>query len=136
MQLNSIVMGLAGADRVFKLLDEEPEKDDGYVTLVRAKAGADGVHHRMPGAHRHLGLEALPQGRRHHGLRGAPGRHRHGRRGLRLHRDKLVLHDIKLYAEPGQKIAFVGSTGAGKTTITNLINRFTTSRTARYATTA
>jgi ABC-type multidrug transport system fused ATPase/permease subunit len=84
MQLNSIVMGLAGADRVFKLLDEEPEKDDGYVTLVRAKAGADGSHHRMPGAHGHLGVEALPQGRRHHGLRGAQGRHRHGRRGLRL----------------------------------------------------
>jgi ATP-binding cassette subfamily B protein len=124
MQFNAIVMGLAGADRVFKLLDEEPEKDDGYVTLVRAKAGADGSITECP---ERTGTWAWKHFHKADGttdyveLRG----------GIVMDgvdfgytEDKPVLHDIKLYAEPGQKIAFVGSTGAGKTTITNLINRF------------
>ena len=123
-QANSIVMALAGAERVFELLDEEPETDNGYVTLVNAKRGEDGTLH--PCSER-TGLWAW--------------KHTHQATGetdyveLRgdivmdgvdfgYTDDKMVLHDVKLYATPGQKIAFVGSTGAGKTTITNLINRF------------
>ena len=99
-QLNSVVMALAGADRVFKLLDEEPEYDDGYVMLVNAEIAEDGT---ITETDKHTGHWAW--------------KHYHKA-------DNIVLHDIKLYANPGQKIAFVGSTGAGKTTITNLINRF------------
>ena len=122
-QLNSIVMALAGADRIFKLLDEEPEKDDGYVMLVNAKE-ENGII--IPSEAR-TGMWAW--------------KHEHKEDGTvdykKLEGDlvmddvdfgytdeKMVLHNIDLYAKPGQKIAFVGSTGAGKTTITNLINRF------------
>ena len=122
-QINSVVMGLAGAKRIFDLIDQEPEADDGYVTLVNAKEGPDGnlteceertnvwawkhPHHdgtitytRLAGDVRFFDVDfAYVAG-------------------------KTVLHDVSLYAKPGQKIAFVGSTGAGKTTITNLINRF------------
>ena len=122
-QLNSIVMALAGADRIFKLLDEEPEKDDGYVMLVNAKEENGKI---IPSEAR-TGMWAW--------------KHEHKEDGTvdykKLEGDlimddvdfgytdeKMVLHNIDLYAKPGQKIAFVGSTGAGKTTITNLINRF------------
>ena len=123
MQLNSIIMALAGADRIFKLLDEKPEEDDGYVNLVNAKI----VDGKIEPSEERTGVWAW--------------KHTHNEDGTTEYRqlkgdlvmddvdfgytdDKMVLHNIDLYAKPGQKIAFVGSTGAGKTTITNLINRF------------
>ena len=122
-QVNMVVMGLAGAHRIFELLDEETEKDEGYVTLVNARETADGSLEEYPErtnvwAWKHPHHDGTVTYTR---LRGdvrfydvdfayVPG--------------KTVLHDISLYAKPGQKVAFVGSTGAGKTTITNLINRF------------
>ncbi len=123
-QVNAIVMALAGAERIFALMDEEPEEDQGYVTLVNAQVDDDGTIHECP---RHTGHWAW--------------RHPHQADGsvtytelkgdiTMEHMDfgyvpeKTVLHDVTLYAHPGQKIAFVGATGAGKTTITNLINRF------------
>ena len=123
-QVNFVVTAAAGAQRVFELMDQQPESDEGYVELVNAKEGADGQltetqertnvwawrhPHKADGTVTYTKLEG----------------------GVVLdHVDfgyepnKLVLHDISLYAHPGQKIAFVGATGAGKTTITNLINRF------------
>ena len=123
-QANSIVMALAGAERVFDLLDETPEADEGYVTLVNAVRQADGS---LAESEKRTGLWAW--------------KHTHQATGLTDYvelkgdivmdgvdfgytDEKMVLHNIKLFATPGQKIAFVGSTGAGKTTITNLINRF------------
>ena len=123
-QANSIIMALAGAERVFALLDEEPEKDEGYVTLVNAKRSSDGS---LCECAERTGLWAWKHTHRDTGktdyveLRGdivMDGV------DFGYTDEKMVLHDIKLYATPGQKIAFVGSTGAGKTTITNLINRF------------
>lgn len=122
-QLNSVVMALAGAERIFKLLDEKVEVDDGYVTLVNAKE----VDGRITECEERTGRWAW--------------KHTHQADGsvdyvevkgdvvfdgvdFGYTDEKMVLHDVKLYATPGQKIAFVGSTGAGKTTITNLINRF------------
>ena len=122
-QLNAVVMALAGADRIFRLLDEEPEMDNGYVTLVNAKE----VDGKLTETEERTGRWAW--------------KHTHQADGsvdyVQLKGDvvfddvdfgyddkKIVLHNVKLYATPGQKIAFVGSTGAGKTTITNLINRF------------
>lgn len=122
-QLNSIVMAMAGAERVFKLLDEKPETDEGYVMLVNTRK----VNGEIQETSEHTGYWAW--------------KHYHKADNTTTYRElqgdvvfngvdfgynenKMVLHDIKLYAEPGQKIAFVGSTGAGKTTITNLINRF------------
>ena len=123
-QLNMVIMGMAGTKRIFNLIDEKPETDEGYVTLVNAKEDRDGnlveckertnvwawkhphqadgtvTYTRLQGE---VVLEDVDFG---------------------YNPDKLVLHNISLYAKPGQKIAFVGSTGAGKTTITNLINRF------------
>ncbi len=124
MQLNAIVMALAGAERIFALMDQKPETDDGYVMLVNAEIGPDG---QIRETEKHTGCWAW--------------KHYHKAEGTTTYRKlegdvvfngvdfgyddrKMVLHDIRLYAEPGQKIAFVGSTGAGKTTITNLINRF------------
>lgn len=123
-QLNAIVMAMAGAERIFRLLDETPEVDRGYVTLVNAKEDADG---RLTETGERTGRWAW--------------RHVHQADGsveyvevkgdvvfddvdFGYDEKKIVLHHVNLYATPGQKIAFVGSTGAGKTTITNLINRF------------
>lgn len=123
-QFNSVVMALAGAQRVFRLLDEEPETDEGYVTLVNVNKKEDGT------------LEETEKRTGHWAWK-----HFHKAEGttdyIELNGDvvfdgvdfgytpeKTVLHDVKMYANAGQKIAFVGSTGAGKTTITNLINRF------------
>jgi len=123
-QFNSIIMALAGAERIFKLLDEKLEADNGYVELVNVEEQPDGTLTETP---RRTGLWAW--------------RHPHKADGTVTYKklegdivfddvdfgyndEKIVLHNIKLFATPGQKIAFVGSTGAGKTTITNLINRF------------
>lgn len=123
-QFNSIIMALAGAERVFDLLDEPVEEDHGYVTLVNAVEELDGTLKESPVR---TGIWAW--------------KHPHQADGTITYEklqgdvvfngvdfgytdDKIVLHDIKMYAKPGQKVAFVGATGAGKTTITNLINRF------------
>lgn len=122
-QINSIVMAIAGAERIFKLMDEQPEIDNGYVELVNAKENADG---------------ALTESENRTGLWAWKHPHQDGTLTYtKLQGDivfddvdfgydenKMVLHNVKLFATPGQKIAFVGGTGAGKTTITNLINRF------------
>ena len=122
-QINAVVMGLAGAQRIFTLLDEKPEEDNGYVTLVNAKENADGsmsecAERTNVWAWKHPHSDGTVTYTR---LRG----------DVRLFDvdfgytpNKTVLHDVTLYAEAGQKVAFVGATGAGKTTITNLINRF------------
>ncbi len=122
-QLNSVVMALAGADRIFKVLDEKPEIDEGYVTLVNANI-EDGVitetkEHTGHWAWKHY--HKADNTTTYQALEGDVVFN-----GVDFGYDdrKMVLHDIKLFAKPGQKIAFVGSTGAGKTTITNLINRF------------
>ena len=123
MQINNIVMALAGSERIFNLLDEKPETDDGYVTLVRAKK----ENGQITECSERTGMWAW--------------KHVHQADGsvdyielkgdvvfddvdFGYNPDKIVLHNVDLFATPGQKIAFVGSTGAGKTTITNLINRF------------
>lgn len=123
-QINFVVMALAGAQRIFELLDEKPEEDEGYVTLVNAREKEDGT---LEETQEHTGVWAW--------------KHFHSEDGTTTYKkllgdveflgvdfgydeEKMVLHDIKMFATPGQKIAFVGSTGAGKTTITNLINRF------------
>lgn len=123
-QFNAIIMALAGAERVFDLLDEPEETDNGYVTLVNVTEEPDGT---LKESEKRTGIWAW--------------KHPHKAEGTITYKklegdvvldgvdfgytdDKIVLHDIKMYANPGQKIAFVGATGAGKTTITNLINRF------------
>ncbi len=124
MQANAIMMALAGAQRVFDMMDAEPEKDDGYVTLVNATEDKDG---NLVECEERTGRWAWKHPHQADGtityeeLKGAVTLN-----GVDFgyNDDKMVLHDIQMYAMPGQKIAFVGSTGAGKTTITNLINRF------------
>ena len=123
-QFNSIVMALAGAERIFALIDEEPEKDEGYVTLVNAKKDADG---NITECKERTGMWAW---KHPHSADGSvtytelTGDVRFEDVTFGYKDDKVILHDISLFAKPGQKLAFVGSTGAGKTTITNLINRF------------
>ena len=123
-QLNSIVMALAGARRIFDLLDEKPEEDNGYVTLVRSKKDPDG---EIIETQERTGEWAWKHTHQADGsveYRPLAGKIVMDHVDFGYVPEKEVLHDITLYAEPGQKIAFVGSTGAGKTTITNLINRF------------
>ena len=123
MQMNAIVMAMAGADRIFRLMDEKEELDEGYVTLVNAKE-EDGKlteceerTERWAWKHRHQNDGSVDYVE-------VKGEVVFNGVDFGYNDEKIVLHDIKLYAKPGQKIAFVGSTGAGKTTITNLINRF------------
>ena len=122
-QINMVIMGLAGAHRIFTLLDEKPETDDGYVTLVNVKENADGTltecpERTMVWAWKHPHHDGTVTYTR------LTGDVRFYDVDFGYTPDKIVLHNISLYAKPGQKIAFVGATGAGKTTITNLINRF------------
>ena len=123
-QMNAIVMALAGADRVFRLLDEQPEQDEGYVMLVNAREENGNV---VETGEERTGMWAWKHYHKAEGTtdyRKLAGEVVFDGVDFGYRPDKMVLHDIKLYAKPGQKIAFVGSTGAGKTTITNLINRF------------
>lgn len=122
-QFNSIVMALAGAERIFRMIDEKPEVDDGYVTLVNAKKKADGS---LEECAERTGLWAWK-----HPHQDGSVTYTELKGDVQFYDmtfgymdEKIILHDISLYAKPGQKLAFVGSTGAGKTTITNLINRF------------
>ncbi len=121
-QLNAVVMAMAGAERIFDLLDAQPESDDGYVTLVNAEK-KDGV---LTETDRHTGMWAWkhPHGTGEVTYTELKGEVRMFDVDFAYIEGKTVLHNISLYAEPGQKVAFVGATGAGKTTITNLINRF------------
>ena len=122
-QLNSIIMALAGAERVFSLLDEKPEVDNGYVTLVNSIEDEEG---NVKECEEHTGTWAWkhPHSDGTVTLTKLLGDVTFNDVDFGYNEEKTILHNIKLYAEPGQKVAFVGSTGAGKTTITNLINRF------------
>ncbi|MGN0591616.1 MAG: ABC transporter ATP-binding protein [Ruminococcus sp.] len=122
-QASSIVMAMAGAERIFRLLDEEPETDEGYVTLVHAKENPDGS---VTECTERTGVWAWKHPHKDGTLTYTKltGDVRLTEVDFGYVPEKTVLHDITIFAEPGQKIAFVGTTGAGKTTITNLINRF------------
>ena len=123
-QFNSIIMALAGAERIFNMMDEEPEVDEGYVTLVNAKKDANG---NITECKERTGLWAWKHPHQADGTvtyTELKGDVRFYNMTFGYTPDHMVLHDLTLYAKPGQKLAFVGSTGAGKTTITNLINRF------------
>ncbi len=124
MQLNSIVMALAGADRIFELLDEKPEVNDGYVELVRANEDEKG---HITESEKRTGLWAWKHYHKDTDTvtyQKLCGEVVFDHVDFGYNDDKIILHDVEMYAKPGQKIAFVGATGAGKTTITNLINRF------------
>ncbi len=123
-QFNSIIMALAGAERIFNMMDEEPEVDDGYVTLVNAKRNPDGT---LTECKERTGIWAWKHPHQADGTvtyQELKGDVRFYDMTFGYTPEHMVLHDLTLYAKPGQKLAFVGSTGAGKTTITNLINRF------------
>lgn len=124
MQLNSVAMAMAGAERIFKLMDEEPEKDEGYITLVNIHITED---NEIVESEKHTGQWAWKiqkEGEAEPTYIFQQGDLVMEHVDFGYTDEKMILHDINLFAEPGQKIAFVGSTGAGKTTITNLINRF------------
>jgi ATP-binding cassette subfamily B protein len=124
MQLNSAVMGLAGADRVFELMDQDKEEDQGYVTLVNANIDEQG---NITETTEHTGHWAWKHPHQADGTvtyTELKGDIRFFDVDFGYFPEKIVLHDVSVYAKPGQKIAFVGATGAGKTTITNLLNRF------------
>ena len=122
-QFNAVIMAMAGAERIFDLLDEQPEEDQGYVTLVNAVRKEDGS---LTEAETRTGLWAWKHPHQDGTLSYTEltGDVRLTEVDFAYEEGKTVLHDVSLYAKPGQKIAFVGATGAGKTTITNLINRF------------
>lgn len=123
-QMNNIIMAMAGASRVFRLMDETPETDDGYVELVNAKENPDGT---LTESAERTGIWAWKHPHRADGTvtyQRQEGHVTFDDVDFGYMDDKIVLHNITMDAKPGQKIAFVGSTGAGKTTITNLINRF------------
>ena len=123
-QFNSIIMALAGAERIFNMMDEAPEVDEGYVTLVNARKREDGT---IEECRERTGLWAWKHPHQADGTvtyTELKGDVRFFDMSFGYEPDHMVLHDLTLYAKPGQKLAFVGSTGAGKTTITNLINRF------------
>ena len=122
-QINAVVMGLAGAERIFELMDEEPEHDEGYVTLVNAKE----ENGELRECEERTGIWAWKHPHQADGTvtyTKMTGDVRLFHVDFEYEPGKPVLHDISLYAKPGQKVAFVGATGAGKTTITNLLNRF------------
>lgn len=123
-QMNFVVMGVAGAQRVFALLDERPETDNGYVKLVNVTEDQDGT---LRESAQRTGIWAWKHPHKAEGTityQRLEGGIVFDGVDFGYEEDKMVLHDIRMYAQPGQKIALVGSTGAGKTTITNLINRF------------
>ena len=122
-QLNSVIMGLAGTKRIFDLIDEEPEVDNGYVTLVNAREKRDGTLEECD-ERTNVWAWKHPHGDGTVTYTRLAGDVRMFDVDFGYEPGKTVLHDVSLYAKPGQKVAFVGSTGAGKTTITNLINRF------------
>ena len=122
-QVNAVIMGLAGTQRIFSLMDEKPETDDGYVTLVNAREGKNGLQE----CSERTGTWAWKHPHQAEGnvtYTKLTGDVRLFDVDFAYEEGKTVLHNISLYAEPGQKVAFVGATGAGKTTITNLLNRF------------
>ena len=122
-QINSIAMALAGAQRIFALMDQPPEVDDGYVTLVNAEIAEDGTVTETAKRTGHWAWKH-PHGDGTLTYTELKGDVRLTEVDFGYTEEKTVLHDVSVYAEPGQKVAFVGATGAGKTTITNLINRF------------
>lgn len=123
-QLNSVVMAMAGAERIFQLLDEAPEEDEGFVTLVNAKEKSDGSLEECENRTSVWAWKTVDKQTNQSKLVRLEGDVEFKGVDFGYTDEKIVLHDIKMFATPGQKIAFVGSTGAGKTTITNLINRF------------
>ena len=123
-QVNSIVMAMAGAERIFELMDAEPEVDEGYVELINAKVTENGNVIPMPKRTGHWAWKHYHKADGTYTFKELKGDIVLDHVDFGYVPEKLVLHDITLYAKPGQKIAFVGATGAGKTTITNLINRF------------
>lgn len=123
-QLNSVVMAMAGAERIFQLLDEASEEDEGFVTLVNAKEKSDGSLEECENRTSVWAWKTVDKQTNQSKLVRLEGDVEFKGVDFGYTDEKIVLHDIKMFATPGQKIAFVGSTGAGKTTITNLINRF------------
>lgn len=123
-QVNSIAMALAGADRIFSLMDRKPEEDEGYVTLVNAKISADGTITETEEKTGHWAWKHPHQADGTVTYTLLQGDLRMTEVDFGYEEGKEVLHNVSVYAEPGQKVAFVGATGAGKTTITNLVNRF------------